>query len=276
MNIGSSQKKNRFLPKQRQIILAVAISLAAGITGYGQQTIIAQDNFNYANGASLAGQNGGTRWTASWVNDYLSGDSLAISSSGLTYPDLTTGGSAIWSGASGNGISEDSRYLPMQASGLVYVQFLCQFGTQSGGGTPNLRFTDSLTNLVFGIGANGGTYGQEISILTPNLNAAANGLQTATNSVLSGLNLVVTLVDYNNNTISLWVNPNLTNFIYSAPPPADAVAMMSSAPDFNNVSMVERQGSIGDVEIMTIPEPATVSLLSAGLAFLAWRRYRIR
>lgn len=260
----------------RPISLASAFSLSVCLSGNAQQTIIAQDNFNYSNGSILAGQNGGSGWTAPWVNDYLSGDSMTVNSSGLTYPDLASGGGATWSGASGNGISEDSRYLPTQDSGLVYIQFLCDFGTQSGGGTPNLRFTDSLSTLVFGIGANGGTYGQEISILTPNLTAAADGSQTATNSILSGLNLVVTLVDYDDNTISLWVNPDLTNFVYAAPPPADATAMMDSTPDFNNVSMIVRQGTISDVEIITTPEPTTVSLFGAGLALLAWRRSRIR
>jgi PEP-CTERM motif len=269
-------KKNISFSNVYQTLLAAAFSLAACVAGNAQEAIIAQDNFNYSNGSSLAGLDGGTGWTGSWVNDYLSGDSLTVDSSGLTYPGLTSGGSATWSGASGNGISEDSRYLPLQDSGLVYIQFLCQFGTQSGGGTPNLRFSDSLANLVFGIGANGGTYGQNISLLVPNLNAAANGSQTATNSSLSSLNLVVAQVDYNDDTISMWVDPDLTNFDYIAPPAADAVVTLDSAPDFNNVAIDARQGSISDLEIMTTPEPTTVSLFCTGLAVLAWRRRYVK
>ncbi|HEX3623811.1 MAG TPA: hypothetical protein VH280_00140 [Verrucomicrobiae bacterium] len=263
METRKQQFKTSF-SKLCQAILATAFSLAAGIACSAQPAIVAQDNFNYSNGSTLAGQNGGTGWAAPWVNDYGSGDSLVVDATGLNYPGLTTGGNATWSGARGNGISEDSRYLPTQDSGLVFIQFLCQLGAQSGGGTPNLRFTDSLTNLVFGIGANGGVYGQNISILVPNLNAAADGSQTATNSSLSGLNLVVTEVNYNNDTIRMWVNPDLTNFDYAAPPAADAIATLDSAPVFNNVSIVVREGSVSDLEIINVPQPRVTNIALSG------------
>ena len=268
--MGIYGKSRIFIP-----FLAGAFGLVA-VASPAQETIIAQDNFSYSNGSTLAGQNGGTGWTAPWVNDYFPGDSLTASSTGLTYAGMASNGSATWSGASGNGISEDSRYLPLQDSGLVYIQFLCQFGTQSGGGTPNLRFTDSLSDLAFGIGANGGTYGQNISLLDSSLSAAANGSQTATGSSLSSLNCVVALVDYNDDTLSMWVNPDLSNFNYTAPPVADATLTMSSAPDFNNVSIDVREGSISDLEIMSVPEPGTVALFCAGGLFLICCRFRNR
>ncbi len=253
----------------------MALSLAICLSGRAQTSIIAQDNFNYGSG-SLAGQNGGTGWTSSWVNDYTSGDSLSTSATGLTYTGLTTGGSAVWSGASGNGISEDSRYLPLQTSGQVYIQFLAQFGSSSGGGTPNLRFTDSFTNLAFGLGGNGGTYGSHFSILDSALNPATNGSSTALSSSLANANLVIARVNYSNDTISMWVNPNLASFNYSAPPTPDASDIINN-PDFNNIANYTRSpGTISDLQVFTVPEPATTSLLAAGIILASLQRLRTR
>lgn len=241
----------------------LGVMLTVSLTAHAQTTVIAQDNFNYGNGSSLAGQNGGTGWTASWVNDYTSGDSLSSSTTGLTYSGLTTGGSAVWSGASGNGISEDSRYLPLQDSGQIYIQFLCQFGP-SGGGTPNLRFTDSLTTRAFGLGGNGGTYGSQFSILDSTLSPASNGSSTALSSSLANENLVVARVDYSDDTINMWVNPNLSTFNYEAPPTPDASDIIAN-PDFNNIAIYTRDpGTISDLEIFTVPEPTPLSFLGGG------------
>lgn len=260
---------------RNQILSGAALALAMCLTTRAQTTIIAQDNFNYGNG-SLSGQNGGTGWNSSWVNDYTSGDTLNTSSTGLTYTGLTAGGSAVWNGASGNGISEDSRYLPFQDSGQVYIQFLCQFGSSSGGGTPNLRFTDSLTNLCFGLGGNGGVYGSHISILDSTLTAASNGSSTATNSLLSNVNLVLARVDYSDDTISLWVDPNLASFNYITPSTPDA-SLFDTNLDFNNITIVTRSpGTISDLQIFTVPEPTTLSLFGTGALLASLWRLRTR
>ena len=264
-----------FFSSPKRIIFGAILSLAACLATRAQTTIIAQENFSYTDGSSLAGQNGGTGWTASWVNDYPPGDSLNSSSTGLTYTGLTTGGSAVWNGASGNGISEDSRYLPLQDSGQVYIQFLCQFGP-SGGGTPNLRFTDSLTTRAFGLGGNGGTYGSQFSILDSTLSPASNGSSTALSSSLANENLVVARVDYSDNTVSLWVDPTLASFNYQAPPIPDASDIIGN-PDFNNIGIYTRSpGTISDLEIFTVPEPTTISLLGAGAVLAGLWRLRIR
>lgn len=240
-------------------------------TGHAQPTTIAEDYFNYSNGSALAGQNGGTGWTGTWINDYTSGATLKVNSSGLTYTGLTSGGSAVW-GSGGNGISEDSRSLPLQNSGLVYIQFLCQFGSSSGGGTPNIRLLDSGT-VTGGFGANGGTYGSVISILNTSLNPAANGSSSSTAS-LSAVNLVVGLINYQTDTTEMWLNPDLSTFNYMAPPSPNA-SYAGLAPQFNDIAIYSRSpATISDLQIMAVPEPLPASLLGFGLVLWAWQRRR--
>ena len=248
-------------------LLIVVWGATLCMTGRVQASLVAEDNFNYSNGSSLAGANGGTGWTGAWINDYTSGTSLQASSTGLTYPGLTTGGSAVWV-SGGNGISEDSRSLALQSAGLVYIQFLCQFGSASGGGTPNIRLYNSGT-LTGGFGANGGTYGSVLSILDGSLTPAANGSSSSTAS-LSGVNLVVGLIDYQNDSTKLWVNPDLATFDYATPPAPDA-SYAGLAPAFNQIAIYSRSpATVSDLQITTVPEPVSAAMAGFGLVVLGF------
>lgn len=269
---GRQQAKRSFRRILVKSILAVFFGGMICATGQAQLTTVAEDNFNYSNGSSLAGQTGGTGWTSAWVNDYTFGASMNVSATGLTYPGLTSGGSAVW-GSGGNGISEDSRSLPLQDSGLLYIQFLCQFGSSSGGGTPNIRLYNSGT-LTGGFGANGGTYGSVISILNTSLQPASGGTSSSTAN-LSGENLVVGLIDYQNNTTEMWVNPDLSTFDYAAPPSPNAT-YAALAPQFNDIAIYTKNpAAISDLQIMTVPEPTLVSLFGFGLVLWGWRRGQV-
>ena len=97
--------------------LMVAFGVISGASIQAQMITNAYEGFNYSSGP-LAGQNGGTGWSGAWVKDYGPGSTLQVSSTGLTYPGLTTtGGSAVW-GSGGNGISEDARSLPLLDNGI--------------------------------------------------------------------------------------------------------------------------------------------------------------
>jgi hypothetical protein len=260
--------------------LAVTFSVAVCTASRAQLTTVAYDGFNYSAG-SLAGQNGGTGWATPWINDYTSGASFQLSLSGLSYPGLgTSGGSLVW-GSGGNGISEDSRTLPLVDGGIVFVQFLGQFGSSSGGGTPNIRLSNS-GSLTGGFGGNGGAYGGMMSILNTSLQPAADGSSSSSAS-LSALNLVVARIDYQTDTTAMWVNPNLSTFDYASPPTPNAT-YAGLAPAFNTISIDSRSpANVDEITVMTeaVPEPASVSLMllaSAGacLQYGRSRRKQVR
>ena len=263
----------RFFPVK--IVFAVIFSLAVCGAVHAEFTTVAYEGFNYSSG-SLAGQNGGTGWSSAWVNDYTSGASLNVSTTGFSYTGLSTsGGSAVW-GSGGNNISEDSRSISLLNSGVVYFQFMSQFGSSSGGGTPNIRLLNSGT-LTGGFGGNGGTYGGVMSILDTSLNAASDG-SSSTSASLSGLNLVVARIDYQNATTMMWVNPDLSTFDY-ANPTAPNATYAGLAPAFNKVAIYTRSpASVDEITIMVqpVPEPSPSLLLMAGLGVMlyGWRRNR--
>ncbi len=247
----------------RQCVLAAALIFGICTAGRAQFTNVAYDGFNYSpNGATLSGQNGGTGWTGPWTNTYTSGASFLVSTTGMSHPGLTnSGGSMVW-GSGGNGISEDFRALPRQSNGVVYVQFLGQFGSSSGGGTPNLRLLDSGA-LTGGFGGNGGTYGAFVSILNNSLNAAADGSSSSTAS-LSSINLVVARIDYQSNKTSMWVNPDLSTFNYQNPGTTPDATYPGLAPTFNGIDLVSRSpANVDEITILSEPGQTPPPLLGA-------------
>jgi hypothetical protein len=261
---SKTPKHLRFSFFGKKIVLAV-LSFILTATVQAQLTTIAYEGFNYS-GGSLAGQNGGAGWASPWVNDYWPGTSMAVSGTDMTYPGLTTsGGSAVWT-SGGVGISEDLRSLSLQNSGSIYLQFLCQFDSSSGAGTPNIRLFDG-GNMMGGFGGNGGTYGNVMSILDTTLQPASDGSSSSSAS-LSDLNLVVALFDYQDDTTWMWVNPDLSTFDYLNPSSPDATA--NFAPAFDGIAIYTRDpGNVDEIKIMSAPEPASFSLL--GLGIILWK-----
>jgi hypothetical protein len=252
--------------------LVLTFTVAVSASSHAQLTNVVYDGFSYSAG-SLSGQNGGTGWSSSWLHDYTAGATLQVSATGMTYSGLTTsGGSAIW-GSGGNGISEDSRSLPLMNSGVVFIQYLGQFGSSSGGGTPNIRLLDSGA-VTGGLGGNGGPFGGDVSILDATLNPATDGSSSSSAS-LSGLNLVVARIDYENDNTSLWVNPNLSTFDYENPTTPNAT-YAGLAPEFNSIAIFTRSpGSVDEISVMAepVPEPTTVALMLTGMGVAyVWRR----
>lgn len=276
-NCSKSAMDNSTRPKWRGTALKGALALAFTVIfsapSDAQLTNVVYDGFSYDAG-SLNGQNGGAGWTSSWVNDYTSGTSFQVSLTGMSYSGLTTsGGSLSWANG-GNGISEDSRSLPLMNSGVVFIQFLGQFGSSSGGGTPNIRLINSGA-VTGGFGGNGGPFGGQVSILDATLNPAANGSSSSTAN-LSALNLVVARIDYQNDTTSLWVNPNLSTFDYENPITPDA-SYNGLAPAFDTVAIYSRSpASVDEISVKAepVPEPTAVALMltSLGAAYVCRRR----
>lgn len=252
------------------VVAGIHLVVSAAIA---QITVTASDGFSYVSG-SLNGANGGSGWSSAWTWTYGSGASMQVQNPGLSYAGLTTsGGKMVW-GAGGNGISQIERSLPAQESGIIYIRFLAQFGSSSGGGTPNLRLTRNGV-LTGGIGGNGGTYGSEVSILNASLQPLADGTSGA--GSLANLNGIVVKIDYTARATSLWLNPTLATFNYLSPGAPDAF-YANLAPAFDKVAFYSRSpASIDELSIMkvAVPEPAGCSIaIGLGLLVVGGMRRR--
>ncbi|MEZ7506460.1 hypothetical protein [Flavobacterium sp. Arc2] len=112
------------------------------------------EGFDYPAGQDLYYQSGGNGFTSNWKQSYQN-KYLGVQSSGWTYPNLqTTGLRAAYDDTcygTCNVISSSGRDVPSQATGMLYLQFLANFGTQLSGGTPHLRlYDDSGLKLIIG------------------------------------------------------------------------------------------------------------------------------
>lgn len=219
------------------------------VSGESELVTVAYDGFAYPVGG-LDGANGGFGWTNSWYRSYTPGGFAQVQATGLTYPGLDdTGGSVIW-GTGGNQINGFSRSFDRQADGIVFVRVLTHFTSQTGFGTPNLRFYDDVGGNVlttFLLGNNG----------QPNM-AILDGSATilaSSNASMNQLLLSIVRIDHAQQTTSLWVNPDLSTFDYAAPPQADAVAN-GFAPSFSRVDPLVRNGAVYDeISVLRLVPP---------------------
>jgi hypothetical protein len=243
----------------------VAPASAPIVSGGQTLTTVAYDGFAYSAG-SLAGESGGTGWTSAWASMSPSGGNTRVQLTGLTYPDLTTtGGAAIW-GSGGDQVNDFGRNLPRMSSGVVYVQALTSFGSQTGGGTPQIRLVDTSTGAATGGFGNNGA--PNMAILDSTLNPVATS-----STSMNGNRLTVLRIDYGAKTTSMWVDPDLSKFDYANPPTPSAQAS-GLAPAFDSIQAVTRSGQVFDeFTVMTLnsapaptptPTPAPVPVTSTG------------
>lgn len=229
-------------------------------------TTIAYDGIDYTAGQLMQGENGGTGWLGAWRFDYTYGENFRVTGTGLTYTGLTTTGGAMTWTSGGNGISANDRALPVQNSGVVYVQFLSDFGSVSALGTPQVRLLYE-GEYVAGFGANGGEY---MAILGGDLTPIDGSSSTAP---IGQLNLVIARIDYTAVKTDMWVNPDLSLFDYDAPGAADAT-YGGLAPTFDRIGAYTRNpGTVDEIRVMqVVPEPTAGMLILLGGAGLLARR----
>jgi len=208
-------------------------------TPSGFQTIF-YEGFDYPAGQDLYYQSGGNGFTSNWKQSYQK-KYLGIRSSGWTYPNLQTTGlrAAYDSSCYGtcNTISSSGRDVPSQTTGVLYLQFLANFGSESGGGsgTPHLRLYDG-TDLKLLIGRN--TSSSYWELYDHNTQTTVT-----TDKTLNALRLIIIRLDYDNGGIKMWIDPTLNAFNYSSPPEPTTEIPNISAPSFNNLQIYLRSNS---------------------------------
>lgn len=220
---------------------------------------VVYEGFNYSNNTNINNQSRGVGWTSNWSAQYYQNSYLRVLSGGFSYSGLTVEGNKIGWGSSNNAVASSKRSLPVQNSGITYLQFISDFGSSSSGGTDNLRLLLN-GSLSGAIGGNGNP--QTINILDSGLqNPVSSGVSIGQQS------LVIAQFDYDNNTTKLWVNPDLSNFNYVKPNiPADAETNYAIA--FNMIEAVFRNGAyIDEIKVSKIstnspPTDITISTTS--------------
>lgn len=272
----------------RAVLTGIAISLSLVVTpsvvAAPVTTVIAEETFAYAANALLPGNNGGTGWSGPWESDSVSFTDFVVGGTSLSVPGLTSsGGSAVFV-FNGTNLNDARRDLALQNSGVVFLQFASQFGTQSGGGTPSIRLVNTATGLTGGIGNNGSCGAPVYAILDTTLQAP---LASACSAVsLSTLAAVVVRIDYTTSNTKMWVLPSLVGFDYLTPP-APSAEYPGLAPVFDRIALYSRDPAAIDelrvfrvaaaaVGVQPVPlgTPAGLAITALVLAAFAARRLR--
>jgi hypothetical protein len=212
----------------RRLLFAGSI-IAIALTNRASYAIsLAYDGFNYATG-NLAGQNGGTGWTAAWTS---SGGTAQVQSPGATYPSLNTVGNKAFISAS----DQNSRILTagLQGTGdsTVWASFIGQRTGANNVRFFGLTFYEGGTAAAqerFSIGENSNN---NSDLWGARFTNASSGIVNSTVSI-NTQSLLLVRVNYHaaaNDDLYLWVNPNL-----SAGEPAIGTAAASSIGLWNMV-----------------------------------------
>ena len=221
--------------------------------------LIAYEGFNYANNNFLNGKSEGMGWSSNWIGTYCPNNicsDLKILSPGLTYAGLYNEGGKIAWGTSSNQVAMSERSLSIQKNGVIYLQFISDFKSTSGGGTEYVGLWSSGT-LTGGIGGFGAPH--EINIWDGGSNYVSS------QASIDNLSLVIVQFDYNNNTTKMWVNPILSSFDYKNPGNPDA--SLSTALEFDNIQVRFRNGSyIDEISVYKMNSaPSNISLTSTSV-----------
>lgn len=263
-----------------EILVASLLGLALAAHAAPALTTIAEDSFDYPANVSLVGKNGGTGWTGAWESDSSAFPDFFTDGAGLSVPGVAgTGGKMVFR-QQATQLNDAGRNLPSQSSGVVFLQFISQFGVQSGGGTPSIRLLNVGGSWTGGVGNNGSCGGRKVyAILDSNLQAGVAA--ACTNIALSTLAAVVLRIDYVAQNTRLWVLPSLAGFDYLNPP-APSAEYAGLAPTFDRIAIYSRfSASIDELRVFRLPTlaapaptpvPATSRyvLLALVLSLLGW------
>jgi hypothetical protein len=243
------------------LLLSICLSSYAQSLPSGFETV-AYEGFVYNDGQDLINVGGGTGWTTNWQqfyqNKYLSARNTSYTYSGLS---TTTGGKATFDNScygSCNDISSSGRKLTATTEGVLYLQFLADLGSQEGGGTPHVRLDfNGSTTVVLGKIDDGHNWVLYDSNTATSASTNISGYST--------VRLVIVRFDYTNNTMRMYIDPNLSTFDYSNPSGHNAEISGISIPYFDEIGpMFRTNGTPGIDEIHVFKESSETFTNSSG------------
>jgi hypothetical protein len=255
--------------------LVGSLSLAAGATSQAAINSIASDDFTGDGNGALGGATGGTGWTSPWtLGAAYSGANWSVSStSSASYPGVA-GPLGQMSGAYEN-LYDNYRSLPLQNSGIVYVQILANYANYAGNGYGQIRlglnnpggYPIAYTSFILSSGYAGPGYYQPG---TWGIGGTAGFSFSST--ALGSQTLLLEQINYNTGTSELWVNPTLSGFNYLNPT-ATPDATIASAGAFNDIEFLNIAGTVNQVSVFSVtapvPEPSTAFAGCFGLLAIA-------
>lgn len=206
---------------------------------FKSEPVVAYEPFNYTNGVSLSGQNGGTGWSGAWENANGAFTDLVVNGTGFTYTGFSTAGGRSSYTSSTGGDAGRNLAASSNAQSVVWLSFLANY-TQQGGGFNNVRFTNQgVPGVTGGIGGNDNY--TNWSILSNSLISS-----TFSTTALNGTTrLALARIDYTNNTTALWMDPVIATFDGTQTPSHS----VNFAPIFNRIELFNRTTGVGTDEI---------------------------
>ena len=247
-----------------------------------QAALIATENFDYADG-NIAGQTGGTGWTyertdeagaptqtpSNWNNTF-GGQTQVVSTTLVT---SNNGANREFGGATEGTGASNEREGAFRADGVLFFSVIYSPTTANQwGGVSSMDFGEE--RIFWGApgGANGGNFF--------GVDVVGSGQTNSTIPVITGgTYLLIGMLDFDNDLLGLWVNPDGTDTATSF----DVSRAYTGTNWSSSLRLASGHTSTWDnlrvgttfADVMQVPEPSTSLLGLAGAALLMGARRRI-
>ena len=259
---------------QSSTVAALAgVSLFALSAAASNAAILASDSFNYALG-SIATLNGGTGFSGAYTG------AGSVTAPGQTFSGITAAGNTFTTNGSDQGAFRNFTTPIGTDSGTIFVRFL---GSNTTLGAPNYAgfsfFTGGSEELFLGKTFNATNYGFE----TTGVNNSARTGPGATISATSSLLVYRLTFGPTTDTIDFFYNPGSTlgtpdatfTTADNAPFPATLTGIrLQSGNNADTFDFDEIVIATTAAEVLPIPEPSALGLISVAAAGLVLRRRR--
>ena len=257
----------------RLVIAGITLAVAAQTV---QATLLAQDEFLYATNSQIIGQGSNNNWPT--AGRTWTGATTAIMETGdLTYSNLAVSGNSVEVQGNDQGIFRALGTTNSTAGKSLWFSALMQVDQSVGNRYAGVSLFLGATEKFF--------FGQRNLSPYWGMEAWNTGLKinTSITTVSNATGFLVVQLDSTAGKINLWVNPtslggsaptatatlSLTDFSF------DTFRIQSGGTEKLDVDELRFGTTYADVTPLTIPEPATISLIAfiGGLSLLIRRRF---